>query len=147
MFFKQLVRCPYLYESEEFKLFTRPAQGVEKSLTFLPKLNNQRLLEKISPFYSIMGDIDHKQLQDINLSVNAFCAQCRNNLSFLERFRKQVLEMESGFDAGWGCNAKLNHFFYRYESEVLASHLISLHKKDKQQQGPKSPIEGADAAA
>ena len=58
MFFKQLVRCPYLYHSEEFKLFTRPAADVEKALTFLPKLNNQRYLERIAPFYTVVGDLD-----------------------------------------------------------------------------------------
>jgi len=72
MFFKQLVRCPYLYESEELKLFIRPQTDVEKALTYLPKLNNQKLLEKISPFYSVMGDIEPALIQPINLNINNF---------------------------------------------------------------------------
>jgi hypothetical protein len=39
LFIKQLVRCPYLYESQEFKLFVRPHIELEKALTLLPKLN------------------------------------------------------------------------------------------------------------
>lgn len=55
MFFKQLVRCPYLFESEELGLFIRPKSDVFKNLTLLPKLSNQKFLEKITPFYSMMG--------------------------------------------------------------------------------------------
>ena len=62
MFFKQMVRCPYLYESEELKMFLRPSMDVERALTYLPKLNNQKLLEKVTPFYSIMGDIDARHM-------------------------------------------------------------------------------------
>jgi hypothetical protein len=39
MFIKQLVRCPYLLESEELKLFIRPHIDLEKALTLLPKLS------------------------------------------------------------------------------------------------------------
>lgn len=39
MFFKQLVRCPYLLESEELQLFIRPHMDVERALTYLPKLS------------------------------------------------------------------------------------------------------------
>jgi len=72
MFFKQMVRCPYLYESEELKIFIRPHMDVERALTFLPKLSNQKFLERITPFYSIMGNIDEKKMQNINLQINEF---------------------------------------------------------------------------
>ena len=62
MFFKQMVRCPYLLESEELKLFVRPHQEID-SLALLPKLNSIKLFEKISPFYSLMGDIELPKLQ------------------------------------------------------------------------------------
>ena len=39
--------------------------------------------------------------------------------------------MESGFDAGWGSNAKLNRYFYQYEKDVLTGHLVSLQAKDR----------------
>jgi PX domain len=41
LFVKSLVKCPYLYESEEFKLFIRPHIVLEKALTLLPKLNGE----------------------------------------------------------------------------------------------------------
>lgn len=41
MFIKQVVRCPYIFLSDEFKVFVRPPlQDVDKGLTYLPKMNN-----------------------------------------------------------------------------------------------------------
>ena len=44
LFIKQLARCPYLLESEEFYLFIRPHIELEKALTLLPKLSSEELL-------------------------------------------------------------------------------------------------------
>lgn len=74
MFFKQLVRCPYLFESEELKLFLRPVTDVDRNLTLLPKLNNQRTLDKIINFYSIMGDMESNLLAPINQYIDEFAA-------------------------------------------------------------------------
>mmetsp|Transcript_1929 Transcript_1929/g.2762 ORF Transcript_1929/g.2762 Transcript_1929/m.2762 type:complete len:184 (+) Transcript_1929:1043-1594(+) len=131
MFFKQLVRCPYLYESEELSLFIRPQTDVEKALTYLPKLNNQKLLEKISPFYSVMGEIDSTMIQPLNMSINNFCYSCKQNLQFLEKFKEQVNKMEKGFDSGWGSNMQLNNFFFEYERNVLSDHLQAINHKQK----------------
>jgi hypothetical protein len=62
MFIKQLVRCPYLYHSDEFKIFVRPTTDVIKGLSLLPKLNNQRILERTTRYYSILGDLDDEKL-------------------------------------------------------------------------------------
>jgi hypothetical protein len=62
MFIKQLVRCPYLLESEELKLFIRPHIDLEKALTLLPKLSADQILERISRYYSFMGEITESKL-------------------------------------------------------------------------------------
>ena len=72
MFFKQLVRCPYLFESDELKLFLRPVTDVDKNLTLLPKLSSQRLLDRVINFYSIMGDMDNNTLTPVNAYVDEF---------------------------------------------------------------------------
>jgi hypothetical protein len=78
----------------------------------------------------MMGQLDKKQLEVVNQYINEFCIKCKNNLQFLEKFKKHVFDMEKGFDAGWGSDSKLNQFFFQYERNVLTSHLISLnHKK------------------
>lgn len=87
MFYKQMVRCPYLLNSEELKLFVRPHQEIDRSLALLPKLNSAKLFEKVSPYYTLMGDIELPKLQQINLNINNFCVQCRQNLVFLEKFK------------------------------------------------------------
>ena len=127
MFFKQLVRCPYLYESDELKLFIRPHMDVERALTFLPKLNNQKYLEKITPFYSMLGDISDSNMLPLGIKINEFCAQCKRNVAFMEKFKEQVNKNEMGFNSGWGSDSKLNQFFYDYEKNVLSDHLLSLN--------------------
>lgn len=72
MFFKQLVRCPYLLESDELQLFIRPQAQVERALTYLPKMSIQKTLEKLMPYYSIMGEVENDALGPISLSINAF---------------------------------------------------------------------------
>lgn len=110
MFFKQLVRCPYLYESDELKIFIRPHMDVERALTFLPKLSNQKYMEKITPFYSILGEVDSsdKNFLPLGLKINEFCQQCKRNILFMEKFKEQVNKMEMGFNSGWGSDSKLN---------------------------------------
>ena len=90
MFFKQLVRCPYLLESDELKLFIRPITNVDKNLTLLPKLTNQKLLEKVLPFYSILGELQDEHVRNINLYINNFADQCKRNLNFMEKFLLRV---------------------------------------------------------
>lgn len=127
MFFKQLIRCPYLFESDELKLFVRPHIDPSRALTFLPKLNNLKTLEKLTPFYSIMGDLDQDMLKPINMAINEFCQRCRQNIKFMENFRDHVLKKEAGFDSSWGSNLKLNNYFFQYERDVLSDHLLSLN--------------------
>lgn len=51
-FFKQLVRCPYLYESEELQQFLRPTQdNLIKALTFMPKPSFTKQLDVITKYY------------------------------------------------------------------------------------------------
>jgi len=92
MFFKQLVRCPYLLNSEELHLFVRPSFGdVTRSLTLLPKLNNQKFLERTIQFYSVMGSdsLDsEKMIQAVNQNVNTFSMTCKKNYAFLDKFKK-----------------------------------------------------------
>jgi hypothetical protein len=45
---------------------------IERALTYLPKLSNQKILEKISPFYSILGDVSDEIMQDLNIRINHF---------------------------------------------------------------------------
>jgi len=54
------------------KLFVRPHIDITRALTFIPKLNNLKLLEKLTPFYSIMGDLEEAQLTPINTAINEF---------------------------------------------------------------------------
>ena len=51
-----------MLNAEELKLFVRPHQDIDRSLALLPKLSSAKLFEKVSPFYSLMGDIELPKL-------------------------------------------------------------------------------------
>lgn len=94
-------------------------------------MTNAKLLEKITPFYSIMGELDESALQGINLMTNEFGAQCKRDIVFMEKFKEHVLRMEGSFDSGWGSNEKLNNYFFQYEKNILSHHLLSLGTQSK----------------
>lgn len=84
LFLKQVVRCPYLFESEEFRLFVRPHIALDKALTLLPKLNFEENLTRINRYFSLSGEISETQMQLQNNNINNFVAQVRRMNQMLE---------------------------------------------------------------
>ena len=95
LFIKQLVRCPYLLGSEEFHLFIRPHIDLEKALTLLPNLSSEQLLERISQYYSFMGEITETKLQRQLNQVLGFVKQARHLHGQLEIFKAATFKLES----------------------------------------------------
>ena len=60
MFIKQLSRCPYLQESDEFGIFVNPknANHMQRELSLLPRISAENLLNRIQQYYSFMGEIN-----------------------------------------------------------------------------------------
>lgn len=105
LFFKQLVRCPYLYESEELKLFIRPHIDIEKALTLLPKLSSEQLLERTTRYYSFMGEINESKVQKQMNQVLAFVKQARALNAYLDKFKETVNKLEIAYDLQWALNS------------------------------------------
>jgi len=64
MFIKQLSRCPYLIESQEFSIFVKPTSNVlQRELTLLPYLSPENQLVRIQSYYSFIGGITDSQIQ------------------------------------------------------------------------------------
>jgi hypothetical protein len=57
MFIKNMVKCPYLYESNELRIFIRPDIGIVKGLTLQARLTSEEVLERTSRYFSFMGEI------------------------------------------------------------------------------------------
>lgn len=115
-----MVRCPYLYESEEFRLFIRPpAISLEKALTLLPKLNFEENLTRITRYFSMTGDVSESQLQAQTNNINLFIGQVRQMNKMLERFKDQVKKFEKSFDAQWTFHKHVSDFFGTYEETNL----------------------------
>eukprot|EP00347_Sterkiella_histriomuscorum_P020499 403337564 len=122
LFIKQLCHCPYLYESEELKLFIRPHIDLEKALTLLPKLNPEQILERTIRYYSFMGEITESKIQKQNNSMNKFAGQIKKLYQFLEKFRDTVGKLEQAYDAQWIYHKQLNEYIYQYEEQNLRTY-------------------------
>lgn len=151
MFFKSLVRCPYLFESEELSVFIRPQKGnIIKALTFMPNPSFQKQLEKFEGCYKLEESkemtkkiqIDSKietpsrptfNLHPLNVSINDFGVQCRKNIAFLNKFKELLEKMESSFNGDWSSNHILNGFFFEYEKNIQLSYLVSTKNTTKNQ--------------
>jgi len=65
MFLKQLSRCPYLVESQEFGIFvTSKGNNLQRELTLLPELSPEKQLDRISQYYSFMGEIKDSEIAE-----------------------------------------------------------------------------------
>lgn len=63
MFLKQLSRCPYLVESQEFEIFVRPkTNSLQRELSLLPRMSPENQLARIQTYYSFMGEITDSQI-------------------------------------------------------------------------------------
>jgi hypothetical protein len=62
-FMKQLTRCPYLYESEEFRVFLHPDQDIDKQLQFMMAVKNTPgvILKRFRTFFDIRGCFSERQ--------------------------------------------------------------------------------------
>ena len=49
----------------------------------------------------------------------------------LNKFKDQVDKLEGEFNNEWGCDTKLNSFFFSYEQDVLSDYLLSLNNQSK----------------
>lgn len=78
-------------ESEELRLFIRPHIDLEKALTLLPKLTYEQNLERMSKYFSFMGEITESKVQKVNNHINHFAGQARKMYLFLEvKFNKGI---------------------------------------------------------
>ena len=65
LFIRQVARCPYLIESEEFNIFVRPqSTNIKREMSFLARLSPENHLTRIQQYFSFMGVISDPIIQD-----------------------------------------------------------------------------------
>jgi len=65
LFIRQVARCPYLVESEEFAIFVRPqSQNIKRELSFLARISPEQHLCRIQKYFSFMGSISDPAIQE-----------------------------------------------------------------------------------
>jgi len=125
------VRCPYLFESEEFRLFIRPHLALSQALTLLPKLNGEQLLERISRYYSFTGEITETKLQRQMTHILAFIKAARHMHAQLEKFREVIARMEGVMEVTQATQKEINEMLYKYEEQGLKAYTKDEKQLDK----------------
>lgn len=88
-FIKQLTLCPYLLESDEFRIFIHPQQDIEKQLQFASQRSENStaaLLETVDPYFFVKGRFAENELDQANFEINEFVMIARRMYDFLNKF-------------------------------------------------------------
>ena len=65
LFIRQVARCPYLIESEEFNIFVRPQSlNIKREMSYLARLSPENHLTRIQQYFSFMGVISDPIIQE-----------------------------------------------------------------------------------
>ena len=100
MFIRQLARCPYLAESEEFSIFVRPSRPeLQRELSLLPRMSPESHLKRIQDYYSFIGNISTPQIQGQNVQIMAFAAAAKKMHIFLKKFKEHIDSMDTDFES------------------------------------------------
>jgi len=84
----------------------RPHIDLEKALTLLPKLSGQQLLERVSQYYSFMGEITESKVQKQMNQILNFVKQSRALLTQLTTFTEVIAKIEAANDMQQACQSK-----------------------------------------
>ena len=123
MFIRQLARCPYLAESEEFYIFVRPSQvNLQRELALLPRLAPEAHLHRIQAYFSFIGGISDSQIMGQNNQIMNFAAQASKMLEFLNRFKAHIDQMEGDFEQALWSSQQMNGMLRTYEATLIESY-------------------------
>ena len=91
-FIKQLAKCPYLIESEEFNVFVFPQQDIDKQLQWLhsKSFNPTVALERYQKYYQIHGSIREAEYSRVSAEIHKFAATAKRMQSFLTKFIEYI---------------------------------------------------------
>lgn len=87
LFIRQLARCPYLVESEEFEIWVHPSQpDLQLELTLLPNLSPEGNLKRLQEYFSFIGNISDRQMEEQSRQISQFQLTAKNMFVFLKKF-------------------------------------------------------------
>lgn len=101
-FVKQFTLCPYLLESDEFRIFIHPQQDIEKQLQFVTQNNDKgitsaSLLESVDPYFYVKGRFAENEIEKANYEINEFTVIAKRMYEFLNKFIEVISSNEKKF--------------------------------------------------
>lgn len=119
MFIKQLCRCPYLIDSQEFAIFVKPqTASLQRELSLLPSDSPEALLNSIRAYFSFMGEITQPIIDAQNKQILQFAEKARKLLDFMHRFLKHLQEMEVDYGESVESTYQMNCLLNKYEKTL-----------------------------
>lgn len=92
MFIKQLAKCPYLVESEEFNIFVFPNQDIDKQLLWMhgKQFNPSATLDRFQNYFQIHGHLSETEMSRAVNEITKFQVTAKRMLSFLTKFIEYI---------------------------------------------------------
>lgn len=93
-FMKKISKYPYIVNSEEFKLFSRPSGDIEKSLGLLPRATPDLILSRLRENLHLSEEVDEFTAKRCREEINDFQAFAKKVSKVLVQIREKARAMD-----------------------------------------------------
>lgn len=93
-FMRHISEIPYLWDSEELKLFLRPALSVSQSLNLLPAPTTDEILKKMQISMKVNQDTDDIMVNRYAESIRDFVINSKEIFPLLVKFKNCITQLE-----------------------------------------------------
>ena len=120
-FMKEVSTLPYLYESDEFKIFIMPGEGksCEKELERLPVLSTTEQIQRLRSKIPINEGLNELQVKELNVQISEFVGDCKDLLTHLRQFKKSVKDIVPIKEKELQYYSTFTDFLIKYEQTNL----------------------------
>lgn len=118
-FMKNISEIPFLWESDEVKLFIRPNMSVSQCLSLIPAPTVQDLYSKIQKFIGVDENVDSITLNRYTESIRDFVINSKDIFPLLSKFKKWISELEKQRTYQLNAYKHFAEFLTKYETTTL----------------------------
>lgn len=120
LFMKKIGTIPHLVNSQEFKIFARPAGDIQACINMLPPLNPELLKERLEKELDISPGIDESLFKESREAVNDFAAFLKKITNTLKSIKEQAEKMVNVKDSTNKRTSTVIDVLSYYESNGLS---------------------------
>ena len=118
-FMKNISEIPFLWDSDEVRLFIRPNMSVSQWLSLIPAPTVQDLYTKIQRFIGVDENVDDITVNRYAESIRDFVINSKNIFPLLSKFNKWISELEKQRTYQLSAYKHFAEFLTQYENTTL----------------------------